>query len=114
MDRIKMSERELKRVEVLSEVKSGRRSRAAAASLLGVSERQLYWLMARNRADGGFGVGSQVQERTSNRSINFGIRQYVFELAKSYYADFGPTLATEALEQRHGIHVGRETLRGGF
>ena len=32
--------------------------------------------------------------------------------AKPLYADFGPTLAAEYLQQRHGIHVGRETLRG--
>ena len=33
-------------------------------------------------------------------------------LSKPLYADFGPTLAAEYLQQRHGIHVGRETLRG--
>lgn len=33
------------------------------------------------------------------------------ELVKTYYSDFGPTLATEALAERHAIHVGRETLR---
>ena len=111
MDWIRMSERDLKRVEVLSEVESGRRSRAAAASLLGVSERQLYRLMARYRADGGSGLVHKARGRTSNRSINSGIRQYAIDLVKSHYADFGPTLATEALEQRHGIRVGRETLR---
>ena len=44
-------------------------------------------------------------------SINSGIRQYAVDLVKSHYTDFGPTLATEVLEQRHGIQVGRETLR---
>jgi hypothetical protein len=33
------------------------------------------------------------------------------ELVRKHYADFGPTLATEALAERHGIRVGRETLR---
>jgi hypothetical protein len=47
-----MSEHDLKRVEGLSEVESGRRSRAAAASLVGLSERQLYRLLSRYRADG--------------------------------------------------------------
>ena len=75
-----MSERDLKRVEVLSEVESGRRSRAAAASLLGVSERQLYKLMARYRADGGSGLVHKARGRTSNRSINSGIRQYAIDL----------------------------------
>ena len=106
-----MSEHDLKRVEVLSEVESGRRSRAAAASLLGLSERQLYRLLSRYRADGGFGLVHKARGRTSNRSINSGIRQYAVDLVKSHYADFGPTLTTEALEQRHGVQVGRETLR---
>jgi hypothetical protein len=33
------------------------------------------------------------------------------ELVRTHYADFGPTLATEFLAERHGIRVGRETLR---
>ncbi len=32
-------------------------------------------------------------------------------MIRTHYADFGPTLATEALAERHAIHVGRETLR---
>jgi hypothetical protein len=37
---IRMSERDLKRVEMLSEVQSGRRTVAAAASVLGIIERR--------------------------------------------------------------------------
>ena len=48
---------------------------------------------------------------TSNRSHNPGVRKFAVELVKTHYADFGPTLATEALAERHAIHVGRETLR---
>jgi hypothetical protein len=43
---ISMSEQDLKRVEVLSEVLSGRRTVTAAASVLAVSERQAYRLLA--------------------------------------------------------------------
>jgi hypothetical protein len=67
--------------------------------------------MARYRADGGSGLVHKARGRTLNRSINSGIRQNAIDLVKSHYADFGPTLVTEALEQRHGIRVGRETLR---
>ena len=49
--------------------------------------------------------------RESNRSHNPGVRKYAVELVKIHYADFEPTLATEALEERHAIRVGRETLR---
>ena len=108
---IRMSERDLKRVEVLSEVQSGRRRVEAAASVLGVSERQTYRLLARYQENGGFGLVHKARGRESNRSVNPGVRKYAVELVKAHYADFGPTLATETLEERHGLRVGRETLR---
>ena len=51
----RMSEREVRRVKVLNEVQSGRRIVAAAASVLGVSERQAYRLLARYQENGGNG-----------------------------------------------------------
>lgn len=32
-------------------------------------------------------------------------------MIRENYADFGPTLATEMLAERHGLRVSRETLR---
>jgi transposase len=106
-----MSDREVRRVEVLNEVQSGRRTVTAAASVLGISERQAYRLLARYQENGGFGLVHKARGRTSNRSHNPGVRKFAVELVKTHYADFGPTLATEALAERHAIHVGRETLR---
>ena len=50
-----MSDREVKRVEVLNEVQSSRRTVAAAASVLGISERQAYRPLARYQENGGSG-----------------------------------------------------------
>jgi transposase len=108
---ISMSERDLRRIEVLSEVRTGRRTVAAAAAVLAVSERQAYRLLARYERDGGSGLIHKARGRTSNRSKNEGIRKYAVELVKTKYADFGPTLATEVLLNKHELRVGRETLR---
>ena len=108
---ISMSERDLRRIEVLSEVRTGRRTVAAAAAVLAVSERQAYRLLARYERDGGSGLIHKARGRTSNGSRNEGIRKYAVELVKSKYADFGPTLATEVLLDKHELGVGRETLR---
>ena len=108
---ISMSERDLRRIEVLSEVRTGRRTVAAAAAVLAVSERQTYRLLARYERDGGSGLIHKARGRTSNRSRNEGIRKYAVELVKTKYADFGPTLATEVLLDKHELRVGRETLR---
>ena len=66
----RMSERDIKRVEVLNEVQSGRRTVAAAASVLGISERQGYRLLSRYQENGGFGLVHKARGRTSNRSHN--------------------------------------------
>ena len=89
--------RDLKRIEVLSDVRTGRRTVAAAAAVLAVSERQAYRLLARYECDGGSGLIHKARGRSSNRSKNEGIRKYAVELVRTRYADFRPTLATEVL-----------------
>jgi hypothetical protein len=86
---ISTSERDLKRIEVLSDVLTRRRTVAAAAAVLAVSERQAYRLLA--RYDGGSGLIHKARGRSSNRSKNEGIRKYAVELVRTRDADFGPT-----------------------
>jgi hypothetical protein len=51
-----MSECDLRRIEVLSNVRTGRRTVAAAAAVLAFSERQAYRLLAKYELDGGSGL----------------------------------------------------------
>ena len=111
MDLIRMSQRDLTRIAVLSEVLAGQRTVVAAASVLDISVRQTFRLLARYQELGGSGLAHKARGRESNRKINSGIRAYAVELVRSHYSDFGPTLAKEALAERHGIRVGTETLR---
>ena len=53
----------------------------------------------------------QARGRASNRQMNPGVREYAVELVRTRYADFRPTLGAEVLLEKHGIKVGRETLR---
>jgi hypothetical protein len=85
-----MSERDLRRVEVLTEVANGRRTVASAAVVLALSVRQAHRLLKRYRDRGAGGLAHEARER---------------------YPDFGPTLAAETLAERHGLTVSRETLR---
>ena len=84
---------------------------AAAAAGLAVSERQAYRLLARYEVDGGSGLIHKARGRTSDRSRNEGIRRYAVELVNPRYPDFGPTLATEVLLEKHQLRIGKETLR---
>ena len=60
-----MSERELRRVEVLSEVTSGWRSAASAATALGLSPRQVYRLLRRYRDRGASGLTETLGTRAA-------------------------------------------------
>ncbi len=106
-----MSERDLKRIQVLTEVLAGQRTVASAAAVLSLGVRQTFRLLARYEEQGGGGLAHKARGRASNRQINAGIREYAMELVRSRYADFGPTLATEVLLEKHAITIGRETLR---
>ena len=108
---VMMSERDLQRIEVLTEVLAGRRTVASAAVVLDLGVRQVGRLLLRYRDDGGGGLVHKGRGKPSNHRANEGIREHTLELVRTQYRDFGPTLAIEALYERHGIKVGRETLR---
>jgi hypothetical protein len=106
-----MSGHELRRVEVLSEVLARRRTEVSAAAILGLSTRHTRRLLAAYRDGGGGAMIHKARGRTSNNQLITGIREYVVELVRSRYADFGPSLAAEVLLAKDGVKVSRETLR---
>jgi transposase len=108
---VTMSGRELQRIEVLSEVLARRRSEISAAAILGLSTRQTRRLLTAYRDGGGGALIHKARGRTSNNRLIPGIREYVIELVRSRYADFGPSLAAEVLFEKDGVKVSRETLR---
>jgi hypothetical protein len=108
---VTMSERDLQRVEVLTEVAHGRRTVASAARVLALSARQVHRLLLRYRNRGAGGLAHKGRGRPSNNRTRDEVRDRALTLVRSVYADFGPTLAAETLAERHGIRLSRETLR---
>ena len=108
---VMMNERDLRRIEVLTEVISGRRTIASAAVLLSVSGRQINRLLRKFREDGGAALIHKGRGQASNHRLSPDLRTHALELIRSRYADFGPTLAVEILLDKHALKVGRETLR---
>src|SRR5260370_19864337 len=97
--------------EVLSEVLGRRRTEISAAAILELSTRQTRRLLTEYRDGGGGALIRKARGRTSNNGLSPGIREYVIELVRSRYADFGPSLAAEVLFEKDGVKVSRETLR---
>jgi hypothetical protein len=63
------------------------------------------------RDGGGGAMIHKARGRSSNNQLIVGIREYVIELVRSRYTDFGPSLAAEILLAKDGVKVSRETLR---
>ena len=110
MGGVEMSERELRRAEALASVFAGQLTMTAAAGLMGVSRRQAHRL-ARQLADQGVaGLRHRARGRPSNRGLGPHVRQLAIAYVTEKYRDFGPTLASQMLLDRHGLRVSRETL----
>jgi hypothetical protein len=108
---ITMSRKELGRLEVLVGLDTGRTTAALAASLIGVSERQVFRLLKAYRALGPAGLASRRRGRPGNRRYGDEIREAALAIIRERYADFGPTLAAEKLAEVHDLRLGRETVR---
>jgi Helix-turn-helix domain len=59
---VTMGERDLQRIEVLTDVLAGRRTVAAAATVLAVSERQMYRLLAKYEDGGGSALADEPEQ----------------------------------------------------
>ena len=111
-----MSQRELRRIEVLSRVKSKELKVVDAASLLRVSYRQGKRLWKRYREEGAQGLRHGNAGRVSARAKPERFRRRVLQLVREKYGGaegerFGPTLAAEHLAREDGLRIDAETLR---
>ena len=106
-----MSERELNRVEVLSQISQGRMTVTTAAKVLGLSRRQVHRLLRKFQSDGSASIRHKARGRASDNRIEPAVREFAVTLVREKYIDFGPTFAAEKLDEEHGLKVSRETLR---
>lgn len=111
-----MSQRELRRVEVLARVKSKELKVVDAASLMRVSYRQGKRLWKRYQEEGAKGLKHGNAGRKSSRAKPTKFRRQVLKRVREKYGGgagerFGPTLAAEHLESEDGLPIAAETLR---
>lgn len=111
-DTISMSQREVKRLQVIQGVIEGRVRQRQAVVVLELSPRQICRLVRRVQAEGARGLGHRSRGKPSNRRMAPQRKAQVLKLFQARYADFGPTLACEKLAECEGITLSDETLRG--
>ncbi len=106
-----MSQEEIDRLEVITQVADRRLSQRQAADILGLGTRQVQRLVSNYRRDGAAGLLSRRRGAPSNRQYPRSLREHVVALLRTYYADFGPTLACEKLLEHHDITLSVSAVR---
>lgn len=116
LERTLMSEREVRRVEVMARVANKGLKLVDAATLLHRSYRQVKRIWQRYQQEGPEGLQHRSVGRESNRAKPKKFREQVLRLVRKKYSGevgerFGPTLAAEHLESEDQLPVHPETLR---
>ena len=110
-DMIVMSIREVRRLKALQTVIDKQITQKVAASMLGLSGRQVRRLVKVIREKGDRGIIHGLRGRPSNRRLPEEMRERVLSRYQERYPDFGPTLAMEKLFECDGITISDETVR---
>src|SRR3954469_2448319 len=108
---IAMSRTEIDRMHGLRDLAAGRITVNEAAQLTRLTRRHVFRLAKAYRERGPSALVSTRRGKPSNRRYPAALRTEALGLITANYADFGPTLACEKLAERHGIHLGVETVR---
>jgi hypothetical protein len=106
-----MSHTELDRFGVITRVRERRLTQVEAARMLNLGVRQVQRLCVAVAQQGADGLVSRKRGRPSSRRFPDQFRRAIVTLISAHYSDFGPTLASEKLLERHKIKVSNETVR---
>lgn len=107
-----MSERQWKRWDAMARVAAGRLSMAEAATVLGISVRQVRRLRRRVAAAGKDGLGHGNRARAPTNKLGAGVRQRMLRLRRTRYRDFNDQHFTDKLrEETPPLVVSVRTVR---
>ena len=106
-----LSTKEIDRLMLISQIEQEKISILEASSLMELSQRQIYRILKRVKAEGAKGIMHKLRGRISNRGFPEELKEEIIKIYKKRYSDYGPTLFSEMLEEYHNISMNRETLR---
>ncbi|OGF08466.1 MAG: hypothetical protein A2509_07225 [Candidatus Edwardsbacteria bacterium RIFOXYD12_FULL_50_11] len=110
-ERITLTMSELHKLDIIQRSLRGSISVSTTATLLSLTERQIYRLRDKVRHLGPPGIAHGNRGRSSPRKIPDRLRDRIIALRRTVYAKFNDTHFTEALAEEHHITLGRSTVR---
>jgi transposase len=111
MKELTLNKKEQTRLQIMNLVLQGECMVAEAASLMGISERQAWRLLAVYRKDGAAALAHGNRGRAPSNMLSEQTRRKVLELAHGTYAGFNHSHLTEMLEEREELPLSRSTVR---
>lgn len=106
-----MSQKEVERLTIVSQIEGNKLTVEEGSDLLCISQRQTYRIMKRIKEEGAKGVIHKLRGRQSNRGYSEQLKAEVIGIYRKSYPDYGPTLFSEMLTEYHNISLNHETLR---
>jgi hypothetical protein len=110
-DIIHMLSQELSRYDIIREILNGKINGTEASVKLRLTKRHIRRLKKVVKQYGAQGLIHRNRGKPSNRKMCSKIMAQAKLCLKKHYADFKPSFASEKLQERHGIKLGRETVR---
>jgi len=108
---LKMSAKELSRLEVMQKLSEKRMSQKEAGASLHMSTRQIKRLLRAYRQKGAAGLVSKHRGRKGNNRLAESVKKQALNLLKTKYRGFGPTLAHEKLVEKEKLQLSDESVR---
>lgn len=106
-----MSQKEVKRSQILDKLKEGKISQQKAARQMDISTRQARRLAERYQRTSLAGLISKKRGCASNYRLDETLRAAAIQLIGARYCDLGPALACEKLVELHGMNLSVESIR---
>ena len=106
-----MSTKAANRLSILEKLKRKEITQVEAAGGLNLSTRQVRRTLKAYRQQGALALVHKNRGRRSNRAIPQPEQDRILSLIKDKYADFGPTLAWEKLQELHKVTLGLTSVR---
>lgn len=110
-DILEMRVSDRKRLSIIARCASKEIGQANAATILGISTRQVKRLVSRYRREGDRAVIHKMRGQPSHNGTSSEIKNKIISLYSQMYEGFGPTFAAEKLREEHRLEISGETLR---
>jgi len=110
-EHIIMSQKEARCYEIIKKVINKEITGVEAAETLNLTARHIYRIKSKVEKDGLKGLIHKGRGKPSNRTIPDKEKKRIIEIIKEKYWDFGPTFASEKLEENHKIKRDPKTIR---